>query len=109
MFGTSRREEETFEFKPKVEKKQKTIPVSDQPNMEEVVEKINTITQQINLISKYLSYLSQKFDKTIDDAMTYDKTLDDIEGRINSLKSKIERLEIVSPDVGLAEDRERAI
>ncbi|MBD3155618.1 MAG: hypothetical protein GF368_03095 [Candidatus Aenigmarchaeota archaeon] len=109
MFGTSRREEETFDFKPKTEKKPQTISVSDQPNMGEVVEKINTITQQINLISKYLSYLSQKFDKTIDDAMTYDKTLDDIEGRINSLKSKIERLEIVSPDIDLAEDRNRAI
>jgi chromosome segregation ATPase len=109
MFGSSRNEEETFDFGPKVEKKVQAIPVSDQPDMEEVMEKINTITQQINLISKYLSYLSQKFDKTIDDAMTYDKTLDDIEGRINSLKNKIERLEIVSPDVDLAEDRERAI
>ncbi|NCS70574.1 MAG: hypothetical protein GW780_00180, partial [Candidatus Aenigmarchaeota archaeon] len=63
----------------------------------------------INLMSKYLSYLSQKFDKTIDSAITYDRTLDEIEGRINSLKNKIEDLEIVSPDVDLAEDRNRAI
>ena len=107
MFGDTRREEETFKFKPKVEEKTQTIP--DQPNMKEVVEKVNTITEQINLISRYLSYLSQKFDKTIDNAITYDKTLDEIENRINSLKNKIEELEIVSPDVDLAEDRKRAI
>jgi len=83
--------------------------ISNQPNMEEVMGKINTITEQINLISKYLSYLSQKFDKTIDSAITYDNTLDEIENRINSLKNKIEELEIVSPDVDLAEDRSRAI
>lgn len=109
MFGSSRSQEETFDFLPKKEeKKPKEIP-TEQPQMEELVEKINTITSQINLISKYLSYLSQKFDKTIDDAMTYDKTLDDIEGRINSLKKKIDHLEIVSPDVDLADDRTQAI
>ncbi len=106
MFGR-KQEEETFKFKPKVEEKTQTTP--NQPNMKEVIEKVNTITEQINLISRYLSYLSQKFDKTIDNAITYDKTLDEIENRINSLKNKIEELEIVSPDVDLAEDRRRAI
>ncbi|NCN39088.1 MAG: hypothetical protein COY38_02710 [Candidatus Aenigmarchaeota archaeon CG_4_10_14_0_8_um_filter_37_24] len=106
MFS-KRQEEESFRFKPRTEEKTQTI--SNQPNMEEVMEKINTITEQINLMSKYLSYLSQKFDKTIDSAITYDRTLDEIEGRINSLKNKIEDLEIVSPDVDLAEDRNRAI
>jgi len=107
MFWDNRKEEESFEFKPKVEGKNQVI--SNQPNIEEVMEKINTITEQINLMSKYLSYLSQKFDKTIDSAITYDNTLDQIEDRINSLKNKIEDLEIVSPDVDLAEDRNRAI
>ncbi len=107
MFWDSRKEEESFDFKPKVEGK--TQVISNQPEMEEVLGKINTITDQINLMSKYLSYLSQKFDKTIDNAITYDKTLDQIEGRINSLKNKIEDLEIVSPDVDLAEDRNRAV
>ncbi len=108
MFGNSRKQEETFDFLPKKEKKVKEIP-KGLPEMEEIIEKVNTITSQINLISKYLSYLSQKFDKTIDDAMTYDKTLDDIEGRINFLKKKIDHLEIVSPDVDLADDRTQAI
>jgi len=107
MFWNSRREEESFNFKPKVEGK--TQFISNQFDMEEILDKINTITEQINLMSKYLSYLSQKFDKTIDNAITYDKTLDEIENRINSLKSKIEDLEIVSPDVDLAEDRGRAV
>lgn len=107
MFSGNRQEEETFKFKPKVE--EKTGIISNQPNIQEVMQKINTITEQINLISRYLTYLSQKFDKTIDNAITYDKTLDEIENRINSLKNKIEELEIVSPDVDLAEDRRRAI
>jgi len=107
MFWDNRKEEESFGFKPKVEGK--TQVISNQPDMEEVLGKINTITDQINLMSKYLSYLSQKFDKTIDSAITYDNTLDQIENRINSLKNKIEDLEIVSPDVDLAEDRNRAI
>lgn len=106
MFGKSR--EEDFKFKPKPEEKSNVAAVS-QPNVEEVMQKVNTITEQINLISRYLSYLSQKFDKTIDNAITYDKTLDEIEKRINSLKNKIEDLEIVSPDVDLAEDRRKAI
>ena len=107
MFWDSRKEEESFDFKPKAEGK--TQVISNQPEMEEVLRKINTITDQINLMSKYLSYLSQKFDKTIDSAITYDNTLDEIENRINSLKNKIEDIEIVSPDVDLAEDRNRAI
>lgn len=107
MFGR-RQEPESFDFKPKLEEK-KTEVISGQPNMEEVMQKINTITEQINLMSRYLSYLSQKFDKTIDSAITYDKTLDSIESRIDSLKNKIEDLEIVSPGVDLAEDRSRAI
>lgn len=107
MFGR-RQEEETFKFLPKKEDSTsiKTLP---EPNIKEVMEKMNTITEQINIISRYLSYLSQKFDKTIDNAMTYDKTLDTIEARINSLKKRIEQIEIVSPDVDLSEDRERAI
>jgi len=107
MFWDNRKEEESFGIKPKVE--MKTQFVSNQLDMKEVIGKINTITEQINLMSKYLSYLSQKFDKTIDNAITYDNTLDEIEDRINSLKDKIEDLEIVSPDVDLAEDRNRAI
>jgi len=107
MFWDNREEEEAFKVRPKVEEKNQVI--SNQPDMEEVVGKINTITEQINLMSKYLSYLSQKFDKTIDSAITYDNTLDNIENRINTLKNKIESLEIVSPDVDLAEDRNRAI
>ena len=107
MFWNNRQEPEGFTSKPKKEVEKKIV--TEQPNTEEVMGKINTITHQINLISKYLSYLSQKFDRTIDNAMTYDKTLDQIETRINGLKNKIEELEIVSPDVDLADDRNRAI
>ena len=108
MFWNSRQEEESFKTKPKL-LAEKITPIPNQPDIEEVLGKINTITEQINMMSKYLSYLSQKFDKTIDSAITYDNTLDQIENRINSLKGKIEQLEIVSPDVDLAEDRTRAI
>jgi C1A family cysteine protease len=108
MLFNSRQEEETFKVKPKIEGNP-VETISEQPRMEEVMAKINMITEQINTMSKYLSYLSQKFDRTIDNAITYDKTLDEIEGRINSLRNKIDELEIVSPDVDLSEDRSRAI
>ncbi|MEM5793595.1 MAG: hypothetical protein QXY45_04565 [Candidatus Aenigmatarchaeota archaeon] len=104
MFWKSQQEEE-FKFKPKLEQKiveTKTIDTT------EIMEKINTLTEQINTISKYLSYLSQKFDRTLEGAVAYDKTLSEIERRINALREKIDELEIVSPDVDLAEDRKKA-
>jgi len=101
-------EEEDFKFKP-VLKQNFQATSSQQININEIMEKIGAITEQINTISKYLSYLSQKVEKTVENSGVYDKTLDEIEKRINSLREKIDELEIVSPDVDLAENRKRAI
>jgi len=104
VFWNTRREEETFKVKIKKETKSEKIP---EPNVEEAIQKLNKITEQVNLMSRYLSYLSEKFDKTIDSAIAYDRSLDDIERRINLLRSKIEEMEIASPSVGLGQKSEK--
>ena len=106
MFWNSRSEEETFKFEIKKETKSENLP---EPNVEQALQKLNKITEQVNLMSRYLSYLSEKFDKTIDSAIAYDRGLDDIESRINLLRSRIEEMEITSPGVDLAAERARAI
>jgi len=104
VFWDSRKEEETF--RAKIKKGEKSIVKTEklpEPDVEEVLKKLNKITEQVNLMSRYLSYLSEKFDKTIDSAIAYDRGLDDIESRINLLRSRIEEMEIASPSVGLGE------
>jgi cell division FtsZ-interacting protein ZapD len=84
--------EETEELKPE-EKKEATI--------ESVMERLNIITQQINLIAKYLSSTSQRVKKAVDTSVAYQKELDDLEKNINQIKSRIEELENVVPEVEL--------
>ena len=102
MFWDIRKEEEVFFRKEKPEEKEleikKDIPT---PETDEASEKLNKITEQINLMSRYLTYLSEKLDRTIDSAITYDRNLDDIEARINTLRQKIENLDVVDSSVKL--------
>ena len=107
MFWNSRKEEEVFRTKPRM--KPEKVEKLPEPNVEEALQKLNRITEQVNLMSRYLSYLSEKFDKTIDSAIAYDRSLDDIERRINLLKSKIEEMEIATPSVELRERSRKAI
>jgi predicted nuclease with TOPRIM domain len=113
MFWDARKEEEVFLNGPLARKVTKTPKIDMQKMAEEVkvamaeekppspeaieaqmsMEKLNRITEQVNMISRYLSYLSEKFDRTIDSAVTYDRSLDEIEVRIENLRKKIENLE----------------
>jgi len=108
MFWNNKTEEEIFKS---VKAKPETFKEKDKVDstLEGAMVKINKITEQINLMSRYLSYLSEKFDKTIDSAIAYDKTLDEIESRINLLRAKIDDLDSVSsPSVKMGE-RNKAI
>ena len=103
----NRDEEETF--KPKEEEIEEEPEVTEEAEPEEkkeasvetVMEKLETITQQVNLIANYLSSISQRVGKAIDASVAYQRDLDELESRINQIKSRIEELEHVVPEVEL--------
>jgi len=102
-----RDEEETF--KPKKEEVEEEPEVTEEVKLEEKKEvsagsinkRLETITQQVNMIAKYLSNISQRVSKAIDASVAYQKDLDDLERRINQLKARLEELEHVVPEVEL--------
>ena len=99
-----RDEEETF--KPK---KEEVEEVTEEPETEEkeevseesINERLEKITKQVNLIAKYLSNISERVGKAIDASVAYQRDLDELESRINQIKSRIEELEHVVPEVEL--------
>jgi tetrahydromethanopterin S-methyltransferase subunit G len=92
----SRDEEETFKTK------EKHVETEiEESKLNSIMERLELITQQVNLISNYLMNVSQKVSKSIDASVAYQKDLDDLERRIESVKSKIEDLENVVPEVQL--------
>ena len=103
----SRDEEETF--KPKKEEVEEEPGVTEEVEQEEkektgvesINERLETITQQVNLIANYLSNISGRVSKAIDASVAYQRDLDDLETRINQIKSRIEELEHVVPEVEL--------
>ena len=102
MFS-SRDEEEAF--KPKKEEAEEITEEEPEEKEEASVESINerleTITKQVNLIAKYLLNISNRVSKAIDASIAYQRDLDDLETRINQIKSRIEELEHVVPEVEL--------
>jgi len=97
-------EEETFEPKKEEieEVTEETKPEEKkETSIESVMKRLEMITQQVNLIANYLSNISQRVSKAIDASVAYQKDLDDLERRINQLKSKLEELENVVPEVEL--------
>jgi polyhydroxyalkanoate synthesis regulator phasin len=105
MMFWKRDEEETFGPKKEVEEELEVTEIEPEEKKEVSAESINkkleTITQQVNLIAKYLSNISQRVSKAIDASVAYQKDLDDLERRINQLKSRLEELENVVPEVEL--------
>ncbi len=91
-----RDEEETFKTK---EKHIETE--TEESKLNSIMERLELITQQVNLISNYLMNVSQKVSKSIDASVAYQRDLDDLERRIETVKSKIEDLENVVPEVQL--------
>ncbi|MCX6821637.1 MAG: hypothetical protein NTW30_02545 [Candidatus Aenigmarchaeota archaeon] len=92
-----RDEEETF--KPK--EKHVEIEKVDESKINSIMERLELITEQVNLISNYLMNVSKKVSKSMDASATYQKDLDNLERKVEAIKSKIEDLEDVVPEVQL--------
>jgi len=96
MFSNSA--EETFRIKPK---KPIEIEKIEEPKLHSIIERLEGIEKQIDMISKYLSNVSQRVSKTIETSVLFQKDLDNLEKRIESIRLKIEDLESVVPEVEL--------
>jgi flagellar biosynthesis chaperone FliJ len=95
----SRDEEEFF-----VKKEKKPIEVKEETEKDKInslMDRVETIAQQVNIISKYLSTISQKVSKVVDASVAYQRDLGDLDQRINLLRSKLEEIENVVPEVEL--------
>jgi cob(I)alamin adenosyltransferase len=92
-----RDEEETFIVKEKTTE----IKKIEESKTNSIVERLELITQQVNLISNYLMNISKRVSKSKDTSVAYQKDLNDLEKKIESIKSKIEDLENVVPEVQL--------
>jgi len=92
-----REEEETFEVK----EKSAEIEKIEESKINSIVERLELITQQVNIISNYLMNISKRVSKSIDTSVAYQKDLNDLDKKIESIKSKIEDLENVVPEVQL--------
>ena len=91
-----RSEEEIFVNKPK-----RSIDIDDSANMKvnSLVKKIDIMMQKMMLITSSLDYISNKVDKALDELVAYDRSLDEIESRINMIKSKISEMDALAPSV----------
>ena len=90
-----RDEEETFKSK----EKHVEIEKVDESKINSISERLELITQQVNLMSSYLMNVSKKANKSIDASAIYQKELDNLERKIESIKSKLEDLENIVPEV----------
>lgn len=98
----SRDEEETFKpKKEEIEELEEEQEEKKEVSVGSIMEKLETISQQVNLISNYLSNISQRVSKAIDASVAYQKDLDYLENRIELLRSKLENLENVVPEIEL--------
>ena len=91
----SRDEEEVFVKK---EKKPEKFEKEEKDKINSLMDRVEIIAQQVNIISKYLSNISQKVSKVVDASVAYQRDLDQ---RINLLKSKLEEIENVVPEIEL--------
>ena len=91
-----RSEEEIFVNKPK-----RSIDFDTSANMKinSLMKKIDIMMQKMMLIMNSLDYISSKVDKALDELVAYDRSLDEIESRINTIKSKINEMDALAPSV----------
>ncbi len=107
MMFWGREEEETF--KPKKKEYEEKLEITEENKLEEkkkvstesINKRLEMISQQVNLIAKCLSNITQRVGKAVDASVSYQKNLDDLEERINHLRSRLEELENVVPEVKL--------
>jgi hypothetical protein len=87
-------DEETFKKKSKdLEEKVVDSKVSN------IMKRLEIMTHQIDLISRYLDTVSSRVGKALDASVAYQRDLDDLERRINLVKSRMDDLENVVPEV----------
>lgn len=91
-------DEETF--KPKEKTVEKEV---EESKMDEIVDRLEIITQQVNMISEYLSNVSRRVSKAIDASVAYQRDLDDLERRIELIKSRMKEIEHIVPEVELGD------
>ncbi len=89
-------EEENFKKKPKMLEERLM-----ESKIDTIMKRLETMTQQIDLISRYLSTVSKRVGKALDASVAYQRDLDDLERRIKLIKSKMEEIEYVVPEVKL--------
>ena len=91
-----RSEEEIFVNKPK-----RSIDFDTSANIKinSLMKKIDIMMQKMMLIMNSLDYISSKVDKALDELVAYDRSLDEIESRINTIKSKINEMDALAPSV----------
>jgi len=87
-------EEETFKRKPKGFKER-----VDESKINAIMKRLELITQQVNLISKYLSNVSKRVGEALEASVAYQRDLDDLERRIRQIKSRMEELENIVPEI----------
>ena len=88
------REEENFKKKPKIVNENLV-----ESKIDVIMKRLDTMTQQVDLISRYLSTVSTRVGKALDASVGYQRDLDDLERRINMIKSKMEDLDNVVPEI----------
>ena len=91
-------DEETFKKRPKMPEESLM-----ESKINNIMKRLEVMTQQIDLISRYLSTVSNRVSKAIDASVAYQRDLDDLERRINLIKSKMGELENVAPEVKFKE------
>ena len=92
-------EEETF--KPK--EKRPTETGIEESKIDTIINRLELITQQVNSISEYLTNISQRVGKAIDASIAFQRDMDDLERRIELIKSRMKELEHIVPEVELGE------
>ena len=90
--------EEEFKIKPKFVKEKEI-----EGKINGIMQKLDIMTQQVELLSKYISTISKKVGKALDASVAYQRDLDDLERRVNLIKSKMEQVENVVPEVRFKE------
>lgn len=83
MFG--RKEEETFDI---ILRKPDMSLFIDKPKNTETIDKLNTISQQVELLSRYVSHLSKKVEDSLVLIKLQEDKLKDLESRIEALTAR---------------------
>lgn len=80
----SRKEEETFD----IILRKPDMRFLETPKQNEIIEKLNGISQQVDLLSRYVSHLSKKLDDSLVLIKLQEEKIKDLESRIEALTAR---------------------